>query len=92
MSIVNINDNMEELERTKRLRDLTKSFFGLTTPLKGARKVHNLNELIDELHIAFNSDSVNIEYVRTFTFILIHNTCVISTLPPNQLKLFHLSN
>ena len=70
MSIVNINDN-EELERTKRLRALTKSFFGLTTPLKGARKVHNLDELIMELHTVFNSDSVNIEYVRTFRFLLI---------------------
>lgn len=75
MSIVNINDNMEELERTKRLRALTKSFFGLTTPLKGARKVHNLNELIDELHIAFNSDSVNIEYVRRLTIHHPTNTC-----------------
>lgn len=75
MSIVTINDN-EELERTKRLRALTKSFFGLTTPLKGARKVHNLNELIMELHTAFNSDSVNIEYVRTF-FLHFHcNLCI----------------
>lgn len=63
MSIVDRND-IEEVERTKRLRDLTKSFFGLTKPLKGARKVHNLNELISELHTAFNSNSVNIEYVR----------------------------
>jgi cysteine dioxygenase len=59
--ITDINNN-EKRERA--LRDLAKTFMGIEKPLKGAKKVHNLTELISELHRVFDSDNVNIEYVN----------------------------
>lgn len=60
--------NVAELEKTKKheqaLRDLTKTFFGIEKPLKGAKTVDSLSALITELHQVFDSDSVNIEYVN----------------------------
>lgn len=52
-----------EEKRQRALRDLTKTFFGLEKPLlqKYTKAVNNLNELIQQLHCVFSSDSVNIE-------------------------------
>lgn len=56
--------NQEDYLREKHLRELTKSFVGLEKPLKNKKICANLNELIAELHVAFSSNYVNIEYVN----------------------------
>lgn len=54
-------DNEERIKRE--LRDQTKTFFGLEKPLQKYTKVVNtLEELVNQLHIVFSSDSVNIEW------------------------------
>lgn len=52
-----------EEKRKRALRELTKTFFGLEKPLlqKYTKPVSNLNELVQQLHVVFSSDSVNIE-------------------------------
>lgn len=54
---------IDEEKRKLAVRELTKSFFGLEKPLlqKYTKPVNNLNELIEQLHCVFSSDSVNIE-------------------------------
>lgn len=63
---VDNNDNItnQELEREKYLRELTKTFTGIEKPLKNAPTCATLADLISELHKAFSSDRVNIEYVN----------------------------
>lgn len=50
--------------QTHLLREQTKTFVGIEKPLKNAKTVGSLTELIDELHRVFNNDHVNIEYVN----------------------------
>jgi hypothetical protein len=52
-----------EEKRKRELRDLTKTFFGLEKPLlqKYTKTVGTLEELVQQLHVVFSSDSVNIE-------------------------------
>lgn len=52
-----------EEKRLQELRALTKTFFGLEKPLmqKYPIMVHDLKDLIRQLHLVFSSDSVNIE-------------------------------
>lgn len=54
-------DNEEK--RKRELRDLTKTFFGIEKPLlqKYTKPVNTLDELVQQLHVVFSSDSVNIE-------------------------------
>lgn len=62
----NNNDNVanHELEREKHLRELTKTFTGIEKPLKNAPTCATLSVLISELHKAFASERVNIEFVN----------------------------
>lgn len=64
MTSVIANNEQNEIERTRALRDLTKTFTGIEKPLKNTKTVSNLPELIAELHSVFSSSSVNIEYVN----------------------------
>lgn len=64
MTSVIANNEQNEIERTRALRDLTKTFTGIEKPLKNHKTVSNLPELIAELHSVFSSSSVNIEYVN----------------------------
>lgn len=64
MTSVIANNEQNEIERTRALRDLTKTFIGIEKPLKNHKTVSNLTELIAELHSVFSSSSVNIEYVN----------------------------
>jgi hypothetical protein len=52
-----------EDKRNRELRELTKTFFGLEKPLlqKYTKVISNLDELVQQLHVVFSSDSVNIE-------------------------------
>lgn len=62
-AVENHTTNHEDL-KMQRLRELTKTFVGLEKPLKNEKSIESLNELIAELHKAFESDYVNIEYVN----------------------------
>lgn len=53
-----------KVDQSQYLRGLTKTFTGIEKPLKNAKSVGNLDELIAELHEVFSSDRVNIEYVN----------------------------
>lgn len=63
-AVMEHNSDMEETERVRALRELTKTFAGIEKPLKNCKEVRSLKELIDELHVVFSSTSVNIEYVN----------------------------
>lgn len=60
----NSNGNSDVTSGELYLRSLTKTFMGIEKPLKNAKTVANLNELIAELHEVFTADRVNIEYVN----------------------------
>ena len=64
IEINNNNNNNNGDLREQYLRDQTKTFTGIEKPLKNAKTVSTLNELISELHKVFDSDHVNIEYVN----------------------------
>ncbi len=58
------HQDLEEIERVRKLRELTKTFCGIEKPLKNCKEVRSLKELIDELYVVFGSSTVNIEYVN----------------------------
>ena len=62
MTSMLIEDNTNYQE--KALRELTKTFVGIEKPLKNAKQIETLNDLISELYKVFESDHVNIEYVN----------------------------
>ncbi|XP_055701533.1 cysteine dioxygenase type 1 [Phlebotomus papatasi] len=55
---------LNNINRERRLRELTKTFRGIERPLKNARGVDSLADLVTELHRVFEKDHVNIEYVN----------------------------
>lgn len=59
-----VDENNEHLTQETRLRQLTRTYRGIEKPLKGMPMCQTLPELISELHKAFSSDHVNIEYVH----------------------------
>lgn len=64
MEVMELNNNNENGSTEQYLRELTKTFTGIEKPLKNAKDVISLKDLIDELHRVFSSDHVNIEYVN----------------------------
>lgn len=64
MGVIELNNNNDTGSHEQYLRDLTKTFAGIEKPLKNAKSVISLKDLIEELHRVFSSDDVNIEYVN----------------------------
>jgi len=66
---------VDEEQRKRALRDLTKTFFGIEKPLlqKYTPVVNNLDELIRHLHGVFSSDSVNVELVNHLMMVYTSN-------------------
>lgn len=62
MDVIEVNNNISAHEHN--LRELTKTFTGIEKPLKNAKTIDNLQDLVAELHRVFESDDVNIEYVN----------------------------
>lgn len=52
-----------EEKKKQALRELTKTFFGIEKPMlsKYTKVVSNMEDLIEQLHCVFSSDTVNIE-------------------------------
>lgn len=73
MSLV-VAKNEDDLRRERALREQTKSFFGIEKPLKGCiNHVASLDDLIRELHVAFSTDSVNIDLVNHLMLVYTSN-------------------
>lgn len=58
------DENNDNLKQEERLRQLTRTYRGIEKPLKGMTTCETLQDLIAELHKAFSTDYVNIEYVH----------------------------
>jgi cysteine dioxygenase len=64
----------EEDEQKQRLREQTRSFFGIEKPLKNyINHVSSLNDLVRELHTIFSSDYVEIERVNHL--MMVYTSC-----------------